>query len=194
MAVVVTIDQVNSRGSADLVPDLLERLAHVPTVRPFERTAGDEVQAVLGSTDAAVDVVLTCLRVGGWSVGIGVGPVEEPLPASTRAGRGDAFLLAREAVEAAKRLPQRVAVRGADPRAAADAEALLTLLATVVERRTDAAWDAVDLLAAGMTMTEAAQKLGVSRQAVSQRLQAALWRQEQQAVPTAARLLAAADR
>jgi hypothetical protein len=34
-----------------------------------------------------------------WSVGIGVGPVEEPLPASTRSGRGIAFTRARRAVE-----------------------------------------------------------------------------------------------
>ena len=45
------------------------------------------------------------LRAGGWSIGVGAGPVQTPLPASTRAATGPAFLSARRAVEAATRPP-----------------------------------------------------------------------------------------
>jgi len=92
-------------------------------------------------------------------------------------------------VEAAKRRPQHVAVAGPDEPVAADAQAVLTLLVAVVQRRSEAAWEAVDLVSAGLTMTEAATKLGVTRQAIGQRLAAGLWQQEQDARPAAARLL-----
>src|SRR6476469_8935929 len=98
-------------------------------VRGFERTAGDEVQGVTDSPDAVIELALDLIRRGHWSIGIGIGPVEEPLPASTRAGRGPAFEAARVAVERAKRAPAKMAVEGGDPARAADAEAALTLLA-----------------------------------------------------------------
>lgn len=192
MRLVMTVDQRASRRSADRVGELLDRLAGAATLRPFERTAGDELQAVLDDPDVVVDVALALVRDGGWWVGIGAGPVEEPLPGTTRAGRGTAFSLAREAVDAAKRRPQRTAVRGVDAQAAQDAQALLTLLAVVVDRRSAAAWAAVEAVAATGTITAAADRLGVTRQAVGQRLATGLWDAEQEARPAAARLLARA--
>jgi hypothetical protein len=190
---VLTVDQVGSRRSSDQVPAALRLLEGLPTLRGFERTAGDEVQGILPTADAAVTGCLLLVRDGRWSVGVGAGGVEHPLPTSTRAGRGLAFAAARAAVEAAKHRPQRLAVRGPDEETAADAEAVLTLLAAVVQRRTAAAWEALDLLASGLTMTDVAARLRVTRQAVGQRAAAALWQQEVQARPTAARLLARAE-
>jgi DNA-directed RNA polymerase specialized sigma24 family protein len=69
---------------------------------------------------------------------------------------------------------------------------VLTLLAAVVQRRTPQAWKAVELVTAGLTLSEVAARLGVTRQAVGQRLGTALWHQEQAARPVAARLLAGA--
>ncbi|UZN05172.1 hypothetical protein [Cellulomonas sp. S1-8] len=192
--IVLTIDQRGSRRGTDRVPELLAALADVPTVRGFERTVGDEVQGVLDDADLAVDTALRVLRDGGWSVGIGTGPVDEPLPASPREGSGAAFVLAREAVEAAKsrQRPVPVAVRGTDPQAAADADAVLVLLGALAARRTDAGWDAVDALLGadpGTRQDAVAHALGVSQQAVSQRLRTALWAEEVAARPAAARLL-----
>jgi hypothetical protein len=191
---VLTVDQRNSRRSPDRVPEALARLSReIRPVLPFERTVGDEFQGVLADPGDVVTAVLELVRWGGWSVGVGAGPVEEPLPASTREARGMAFIHAREAVDLAKHRPHGVAVVGADREAAREAEAVLTLLAVVVGRRTDAAWDAVDLVATGLSLTEAAHKLGVSRQAVGQRLAAGHWAQERDARPVAARLLARAE-
>jgi len=194
MPFVLTVDQRGSRRGGDRVPAGLAALSGVPTVLRFERTAGDEFQGVLDDPVVVVDVVRRLVRQGGWSVGIGAGPVHTPLPGSTRAGAGQAFIAARGAVEAAKRRPVRVAVRGAAAEPAADAQAVLSALAALVERRSDQAWAAIELVEAGRTQVEAAGELGVSRQAVGQRLAAGFWEVERDLRPTAARLLARALR
>jgi hypothetical protein len=187
---VLTVDQKGSRRSADRVADILPRLnAAVETVLRFERTAGDEFQGVLDGPEEVVDVVLDLVRAGDWSIGIGAGPVQTPLPQSTRAGAGPAFLSARRAVDAAKQRPSRLAVRGAAPEDAGDAQAVLSALAVVVDRRSDQAWEAIGLVTGGRTQAEAATELGISRQAVGQRLAAGLWDLERELRPTAARLL-----
>ncbi len=190
MPFVLTIDQRGSRRGPDRVGDVLPRLNDtVPTVLPFERTAGDEFQGVLAEADDVVDAVLDLVRLGGWSIGVGAGPVQSPLPASTRAGAGPAFLSARRAVDAAKQRPARLAVRGAVPTDAGDAQAVLTALAVVVGRRSEQAWEAIALVGRGRTQAEAAAELGITRQAVGQRLAAGLWELELDLRPTAARLL-----
>jgi len=190
MAYVLTVDQRASRTSPDRVPEVLRQLnALVPTVLGFERTAGDEFQGVLAEPEDVVEVVLRLVRSGDWSIGIGAGPVQTPLPPSTRAGAGQAFLSARRAVDAAKQRPSRLAVRGAVQADAADAQAVLTALAVVVERRSEQAWAAIALVGAGRTQADAATELGISRQAVGQRLAAGLWDLERELRPTAARCL-----
>ncbi|SDQ46433.1 hypothetical protein [Quadrisphaera sp. DSM 44207] len=187
---VLTVDQRNSRAEPDRVEELLEQLAGAPgLVRPFERTAGDEVQGVLDDPAAVVDLALRLVRTGRWSVGVGAGAVREPLPASTRAGAGPAFEHARDAVERAKTSTPHVAVSGDDPASAAHAEAVLRLLGEVVQRRTDAGWEVVDLLQGGATQTDVAARLGITKQAVSQRAHAGGWPHERDVRPVAAALL-----
>ncbi|HSK26341.1 MAG TPA: hypothetical protein VK894_05460 [Jiangellales bacterium] len=193
---VVTVDQRRSRSSPDLVDGLLDEIAAtVPesaVLRGFERTAGDEVQGVLASPGDLVDLVLRLVRTGSWRTGIGLGPVRRPLPASTRAGAGPAFEHARAAVDHAKQVTEGVAVSGPDGAATRSAEAVLQLLAAIVQRRTPQGWEAVDLVAGGLTQAAAAGRLGVTRQAVRQRLHAALWQHEHAVRPVAAELLARA--
>jgi hypothetical protein len=187
---VLTVDQKASRRTADRVADILPKLnAAVSTELPFERTAGDEFQGLLKDPENVVDVVLQLVRDGGWSIGIGAGPVQTPLPKSVRAATGPAFLSARRAVDAAKQRPSRLAVRGAVPADAADAQAALSALAVVVDRRSDQAWEAIALVGEGRTQADAATALGISRQAVGQRLSAGLWDLERELRPTAVRLL-----
>ena len=192
---VITADQRGSRIVGERVAELLAGLPDVPgIVRRAERTVGDEVQAVLDDAGGVVELALHLLRDGGWSVGIGAGAVDEPLPSSSRAASGEAFILAREAVETAKsrRRSVPVAVRGADIGAAADAEAVLTLIGAVARRRSMAGWEVVDLAASGDGQAVIARRLGISVQAVSQRLRTALWAEETAARSAAARLLVTA--
>lgn len=190
---VMTVDQRRSRRDVDRVDDLLADLADTPMTRPFQRTAGDEIQGVTTDAGVVVDRALDLVRRGHWSVGIGVGDVGQPLPEQTRAGRGPAFEAARRAVERAKSMPGRVAVEGAG-RDSADAEAVLTLLALLVIRRTAEGHAAVDLVRGGLNQSEAADRLRITKQAMSQRLTAAGWQAETPARDAAVRLLARADR
>jgi len=67
---------------------------------------------------------------------------------------------------------------------------LLELLLTLRARRSDAGWAAAELADAGLTQTAIGTELGISRQAVNQRLQAAQWALDARSRPVAARLLA----
>jgi hypothetical protein len=176
MPVVLTVDQRDSRVRPDAVPGLLAQFAG-PTApvlfRGFQRTAGDEVQAVADDPDAVVATLATILRERGWSIGLGIGPVDEPLPADTRAGHGPAFVLAREAVTRAKTVPHHLGVVGADHYRAEQLETVLWLWAGILERRTPRGWEVHDVLVDGSSHAEAGRRLGISQSAVSQRAAAA---------------------
>ncbi len=191
---VLTVDQVGSRRHRDLVGPTVARLGELQTRLPFTRTVGDEFQGVLADPLSVVDAILTLMRTSTWHIGLGIGPVEEPLPDDARAARGRAFVAARAAVEQAKREPGHVqVVAPAAPAEAEDVAVVLQLLAALRDRRTEAGWEAVDRMAATGRQTEVAEQLGVSRQAVGQRLQAAGWALEQRTLPTLTRLLERAD-
>ena len=169
---VLTVDQRGSRRSPDRVADTVAALADVPALRPFEQTVGDEFQGVLDEPAALAPVVETLLRDGTWHVGIGVGDVEEPLPSSARAGRGPAYLHARQAVTSAKSSPWHLRVLGDDPATRA-LETVIWLWAAVLARRTPRGWEVADLVAEGLSYDEAAKRLGITPSAVSQRAAAA---------------------
>jgi len=173
---ILTVDQRGSQSGPDLVPEVLDVLnspALGPTARAFERTAGDEVQGVLAGGAAVVARMELLLRRDRWNIGLGIGAVEEPLPTSTRAGRGEAFVLARQAVTRAKQHASRVSIVGADHYRADQIETVAWLWAGVLTRRSARGWEVADLLAGGSSHAEAAHRLGISQSAVSQRAQAA---------------------
>lgn len=172
---VMTIDQRGSTSDVDRVPGLLSDLATLSTAGRFERSVGDEVQGVVERPDEVVEIALHALRSGRWYVGIGVGAVDEPLPASPREGSGPAFVAARLAVDRAKSAAAHVPLSviaggpgraGAPPsaptaedgpargpgegsagsRACANAEAVLRLIGRLVQDRTAAQWKVVDEL------------------------------------------------
>lgn len=192
---VVIADQVDSRTDTDRVPDALSALAGLDTVLPFERTAGDEVQGLLAHGAAVVAALVALTRLEGWRVGIGLGAVEEPLPASTRAARGPAYLAAREAIGEARRSPALLALRapavGPDGYGTyiEDAETALWLLRHTLDRRSAEGWELMDLLDQGLTGAQAAERLGVSASAVSQRLSRAYRTEGVRGAELAARLL-----
>lgn len=175
MLAVLTLDQRRSRSSPDLVEDAISTLAPLGALRPFERTAGDELQGIVDEPVVLVQVVELLLRQDRWNVGVGLGEVELPLPPSTRAGRGAAFLRAREAVSAAKTSPWHLRVVGDE--GAGPARALETtwwLWAAILARRSARGWEVADLVEGGdLSYEEAGRRLGISQSAVSQRAQAA---------------------
>jgi hypothetical protein len=170
--VVLTIDQVESRNGLDQVPAALDALRGVRCLRPFERTVGDELQGLLDQPAALPAALEPLLRGGGWNIGIGIGPVEMPLPDQARAGRGKAFLAARDAVTAAKSSPWRVRTAGVSP-ADRPLESAIWLWAALLSRRTARGWQVSDLVDEGLTYEQAAARIGITQSAVSQRAAAA---------------------
>lgn len=172
--IVLTLDQRASRREGDRVPALLAALEPLPCRLPFRRTAGDEVQALVtdpGHLPAALEQVL---RSGGWRVGVGIGRIDAPLPDDVREARGPAFVHARAAVDAARHAPAGLRVRADATGGPARAlESALWLWAALLERRTERGWEVVDLVDGGSTYEAAAQRLGITQSAVSQRAQAA---------------------
>jgi hypothetical protein len=196
---VLTVDQVDSRGVGDRVGPLLPELSgrwHSTLVLGPDRTAGDEFQLIVRDAAGAIGLVLELTRQDGWSVGLGVGDVDEPLPATTREASGDAFVAARDAVERAKRAQHRFALtaaRDAAPLGGPDLEALTDLLLDVRSRRSPEGWAVADRLAPGTTQAAVAQELGITAQAVSLRARAAGIRLEARAVPAIVHALEALD-
>ena len=170
--VVLTVDQDDSRRGPDQVPSALDALASVPARLAFERTVGDEFQGLLDDPAALTAALELLLRAGEWNIGIGIGEVETPLPDQARAGRGPAYLRAREAVTTAKSSPWHVRVSG-EGDAARALESALWLWAALLSRRTPRGWEVADLADQGLTYDEAGGRIGISQSAVSQRAAAA---------------------
>ena len=177
---VLTIDQIDSRHHDDRVggaiDDVHTRFSRWLVGVP-ERTAGDEFQVATRRGGVALDIALQFARTEGWSVGLGVGSVSLPLGDSVRAMSGSAFVNARDAVTAAKKRPTRFALV-ADPGAVAaqSLDPLIRLLITLRDRRTPEGWELFDLLEGDdlrgsppLTLTAAAERLGITVQAASQR-------------------------
>lgn len=174
---VLTVDQRGStkHAATDRVPDALSGLADlggVDLLRPFERTAGDEFQGVVDNPGVLAPVVERLLREDAWNIGVGIGSVDQPLPESTRAGRGAAYVHARAAVTSAKSSPWHLRVEGDVP-GARRLETALWLWAAVLARRTRRGWEVADLVDTGLRYDEVATRLGITQSAVSQRAQAA---------------------
>lgn len=189
---VITADQRESRTREDLVPAALRDVARIARGRltlAADRNAGDEIQAATDDGATALAIALHLIRSKDWSVGIGAGAVQSPLPAEIRAARGPAFIHARAAVDRAKSSAWHLAISGDDAQAAEDAEALVRVLLEVRGRRSTLGWEVADLLAGGLTQKEIAHRLAISETAVSLRAKAAGLRAEEAAIPALARVL-----
>lgn len=195
---VITADQIDSRHSRDLVESTIATLDDALGRRfalPPDRTAGDELQVLTEYAAAALDTVLLLARSGAWSIGVGIGSVDEPLPEDTRAASGGAFYSARDAIDTAKTRQDHFAlvVESGRHRRSADVEPLVALMLLQRARRSAEGWELADLLAGGMTQRAAASVLGISPQAVSKRAAAAGLRVDDAAHDALVRLLEDAD-
>lgn len=200
---VMTLDQRGSRSGTDLVPPTLELLERTLTddmtpVAAFERTAGDEIQGVVDNPKAVYAVIRLLLRESAWYIGIGHGPVEQPVPARAAEGGGPAYWAARDAVNLAKtkRASTPIALLSHDAgQQAADLHGLLQLLGFVLVERSPAAWEAIDLITTsygstnGVTQKLAAQTLGITPAAMSARLRNAGLNQELEAQPVILKMI-----
>ncbi|GAA3890150.1 helix-turn-helix domain-containing protein [Leifsonia kafniensis] len=117
---VITADQRDSRTDRDRAGDLMRALNsnfRAAFVLPPDQTAGDEIQVMIEDAATTLDAILLVHRTDHWSIGLGLGAVRTPLPASTRTAAGSAFIAARDAVTRAKRTDTRFALAAISPEA-----------------------------------------------------------------------------
>ncbi|MCC6270787.1 MAG: DNA-binding protein [Microbacteriaceae bacterium] len=188
---VITSDQRSSRStpseSAAAIAALTEAWAE-QLVLPAERSAGDEIQLVTASADAALGIILQLTRTKRWSVGLGVGKVD--LSHDVRESTGDAFVAARGAVSRAKKRVTHFGLeREPESTRAAHVESLVDLLLLLRQRRTRLGWELYDIVSNGATQTSAAEILGITAQSVSDRAIAAGLRTEEAATVALASLI-----
>lgn len=175
------------RGSASRRADLVQRsaaaLSSLDGVDGFDVVGIEDIVSTMADPSTVCDITMALLADGEWSVGIGIAQEHEAarsaaqrtLPRNARAGT------------------VRVAVVSAPPATAEDVAACFALLGQVLNKRTYEGREATALVRRGLSQNEAAEELGISKQAISQRLQAAGWAAETAGWRLAVNLLSKAD-
>lgn len=177
---------------AEHVQRSAEALSTLPGIGTFEVIDVEDICAVAqgdGSAVAIADVTMALLSAGEWAIGIAV------LPADDEPDQETARLLAANALGSSSRVGT-VKVRvspasgqnhpGVGARElkqhaqswAFDIAAAFTMLAVILAKRTAEGREATSYMRRGLSQVEAAEELGISKQAMSQRLQAAGWQAE----------------
>ncbi|MCK7637026.1 MarR family transcriptional regulator [Corynebacterium pygosceleis] len=173
------------RRRADLVRRSAEALSTLDGVGRFELLGVEDICAVIDSAEAVTDTTMALLSAGDWAIGIGVSPGEAVDPEEIRQ-------LATAAIGRRCRTGV-VRVRSRTGDDMGDIAAVFVLLSHVLAKRTTEGREATQLMRGGMNQNEAAAELGISKQAMSQRLAAAGWAAETAGWKLAVTLLRAAD-
>lgn len=196
-----------SRRRADYVRDVADALASTSAVCDVRVYGAEGFAVVSPDADGATTVVLNLLQAGDFAVGIGtvVGGLDaldalntqdtpDTVTAPDGTGSGaDVTQLYGAAARSFGRQNRAGSVRtrierpgpggvrapGVPADVAEDVTAAFTLLAHVLSRRTPEGREATALMRQGHLQTEAAEIVGISKQAMSQRLAAAGWQAEQ---------------
>lgn len=173
--IVVVIDQKSSRARSTVpIQRLLESLDSDRRLEVrWERTMGDELQALLERPRVLPFVIEAGIRHDAW-IGIGIGQVEER-GRSVLESTGSAFLHARQAVEAAKKVPWGCTATGVNEWCSI-LDQSLALYGTLLRQRTPEGWEVVERRDNSRSAIEVAKSLDVTPQAVTKRLRAAQYR------------------
>ncbi|RSZ63488.1 MarR family transcriptional regulator [Corynebacterium hylobatis] len=170
-----------------LVRRSAEALSTLEGVGEFQVLGVEDICAAVDSPAALCDTVMALLSDGSWAVGIGVvpGTTDEDLTRSTASGalRGGA----RAGTVKVASLPKGTSTL------ADDIAAVFALMGHVLSKRTLEGREATSLVRSGLNQNEAAEELDISKQAMSQRLQAAGWQAESAGWRLAVNLLTRAE-
>ncbi|OEY05064.1 DNA-binding protein [Corynebacterium sp. BCW_4722] len=161
------------KARAQVVERSAEALASLPGVGAVAVLGVEDVRTVVESPEHALNLIMALLSDGNWAIGIGIAPGTDDAADNTAAEASTKAVGVR-----AGQVKVVVKQRGATTDAA-DIAAAFALLAHVLHKRTYEGREATSLVRSGMNQNEAANTLGISKQAISQRLQAAGWPAEQ---------------
>lgn len=177
---------------AELVRRFAEALSTLEGAGEFELLGVEDIRAHITNPTTTCDVVMALLAAGDWAIGIGVVPtVEAPDPED----EVQVALAKKTATDALRPTARSGAVKvrivgsKRDDARAFNISAAFTLMSQVLTKRSFEGREATSLMRSGMNQNEAAAELGISKQAMSQRLQAAGWQAEQSGWQLAVNLL-----
>lgn len=152
-------------------------MATLPGVEHSQVIGVEDIQLTTAGAEATAQVILAFLSAGDWALGIGVGTSEELAIANSRAS-----------------VAKKGGHTGARSRVlASDIAAACTLLSFILARRSAEGREATSLMRQGLNQVQVAAELGVSKQAITQRLAAAGWEAEQAGWGLLVHLLERAD-
>lgn len=155
------------KGRAAVVERSAQALSSLPGVAGFEVLGVEDIRSEVADAEAALNLIMALLSDGSWAIGLGI------------ADRSDASHAATKAVGTRPGQVQVIVDKRDAPTDASDIAAVFALMAHVLHKRTYEGREATSLVRRGMNQNEAAATLGISKQAMSQRLQAAGWPAEQ---------------
>ena len=173
---------------AELVQRSATALSTLDGVGEFHVLGVEDICAVAHSASSVCDVVMALLADGDWAIGIGVSP-------GASGDEDAARQVATAALKASARAGQvyaKISKRGRASEAN-DIATTFALLGFVLHKRTIEGREATSLVRAGLNQNEAAEELGISKQAMSQRLQAAGWAAEMAGWQLAVNIIERAD-
>lgn len=182
---------------AELVARSAEALSTLHGVGTFDVLGVEDICALVQTPEALADTTMALLSAGEWAVGIGVVPLDVATPnaAGTQAKKlASSALGSRARIGTVKvRVKAARAEKEEADRWASDIAASFLLLATVLAKRSPEGREATSYMRRGYNQNEAAAELGITKQAMSQRLQAAGWHAETAGWQLAVNLLRRAE-
>ena len=146
------------KGRAAFVESSAHALSTLPGVSPFEVIGVEDIRTTVDGPETALNLIMALLSGGNWAVGLGI----------TRRRRAERAAQVKVITDA-----------HAPDTEAEDISATFALLAHILHKRTFEGREATSIVRSGLNQNEAAAQLGISKQAMSQRLQAAGWQAEQ---------------
>lgn len=152
---------------AEIVKRSAEALSTLDGVGRFEIVGVEDIRAHVDDAEAACMLTMALLSDGNWAIGIGI------------TEKGPALYAASDAVKARAGSVGVVVDKQEPGTDAADIASAFALLGHVLAKRTVEGREATALVRSGLNQNEAAARLEISKQAMSQRLQAAGWQAEQ---------------
>ncbi|MDN5839882.1 MAG: MarR family transcriptional regulator [Corynebacterium casei] len=186
------------RGRATRRAELVERsaaaLSTLEGVGEFDFLGVEDICADVDTATAVCEVVMALLADGSWAISIGVSGSDakktatEGLKLAARPGQVYATVEPTVAAGTGSKDAKEKAKKDS-----ANIVSAFALLSFVLGKRTAEGREATSLVRSGLNQNEAAEELGISKQAMSQRLQAAGWAAEGAGWQLAVNLIAAAD-
>ena len=161
------------KARATVVERSAEALSSLPGVAGFEVLGVEDIRSTVADAEAALNLIMALLSDGNWAIGLGIAD------GTGRSAPSDASATATAAVGTRAGQVRVIVDRQNATTEAADIAATFALMSHVLHKRTYEGREATSLVRRGMNQNEAAATLGISKQAMSQRLQAAGWPAEQ---------------